>query len=178
MCVRLTETPHQPILPHSFLLGHLGIAARYTMRAPDDLATAMVPYFIADDNPEIRKYGYFYLDMWPVAHQMIVVHHPDIIAQFTQEPSFPKHLQLPWEFEPMSHGLDLVTSNGQHWKTWRSTFNPAFASKNIQTYIPVMLEEYNIFRSKLESFASKKETFKMDNHAMALTVDIIGHAVL
>lgn len=83
-----------------------------------------------------------------------------------------------FEFGPFSHGVDLITSNGHHWKTWRSIFNPGFSSKNIQSYVPAKLEEYNIFRIKLESFAALGETIKMDQQAMALTVDIIGHAIL
>lgn len=148
------------------------------MKGPSDIAPALIPYLISTHNPETEKPGYFYLDMWPVSEQMIVMVHPDMMVQFCQEPSFAKHPQMPWEFGPFTHGVDLVTSNDQAWKTWRSIFNPGFSSKNIQTYVPAMLEEYNIFRTKLESFAATGEIFKMDQHAMALTVDIIGHAVL
>lgn len=137
-----------------------------------------MPYLIGLEYPEITKPGYFYLDMWPISEQMIVVSHPDIMVQFCQDSSFAKHRQMPFEFGPLSHGLDLVTSNGQLWKTWRSIFNPAFSSKNIQSYVPMMLEEFNVFKTKLESFAATGETVRMDRHAMALTVDIIGHAVL
>jgi cytochrome P450 len=154
------------------------IAAKVAMKAPGDIATAIIPYLIAEQNPEFSKHGYFYLDMWPVAHQMLVVHHPDMMAQFCQDPSFPKHPQMPFEFAPLTHGVDLVTSNGQLWKTWRSVFNPGFSSQNVQTYVPAMLEEYNIFRGKLEAYAASGETVNMDRISMALTVDIIGHAVL
>lgn len=148
------------------------------MKGPTDIAPSLVPYMIAVNHPEMDKHGYFYLDMWPVAEQMIVVFHPDMMVQFCQDPSFAKHDQMPFEFGPFTHGRDLVTSNGQAWKVWRSIFNPGFSVKNIQSYMPAMLEEYNIFRTKLESFAATGETFKMDKHSMALTVDVIGHAVL
>lgn len=154
------------------------VAAKVAIKAPRDLSTSLVPYLIAEEHAEIAKHGYFYLDMWPVAYQMLVVHHPDIMAQFCQDPSFPKHPQMLFEFGPFTHGVDLVTSNGHLWKTWRSIFSPGFSSKNIQTYMPLMLEEYNIFRSKLEAYAASGETVNMDKTSMALTVDIIGHAVL
>lgn len=148
------------------------------MKGPPDIAPSLVPYMIAVNHPEMDKHGYFYLDMWPISEQMIVVGHPDMMVQFCQDPSLGKHHQMPFEFGPFTHGNDLVTSNGQAWKVWRSIFNPGFSAKNIQTYVPAMLEEYNVFRTKLESFAATGETFKMDKHAMALTVDVIGHAVL
>lgn len=148
------------------------------MKYPRDIATSLVPYLIAIENPEFSERGYFYLDMWPVAYQMIVVSDPDLMAQFTQDTSFPKHKQMPFEFGPFTHGVDLVTSNGNIWKTWRSIFSPGFSSKNIQTYIPSMIEEFNVFRSKLKSLADRGDTVNMDRDTMALTVDIIGHAVL
>lgn len=148
------------------------------IKGPKNIADALVPYLISLEYPETAKQGYFYLDMWPVSEQMIVVNHPDLMVQFTQDTSFAKHRQMPFEFGPFSHGVDLVTSNGHHWKTWRSIFNPGFSSKNIQSYVPAMLEEYNIFKSKLEGFVASGETVKMDKLTMALTVDIIGHAVL
>lgn len=148
------------------------------MKQPKDLASLLVPYMVSLEYPEISKHGYFYLDMWPVAYQMLVISHPAMMVQFCQDSSFAKHRQMPSEFEPLSHGVDLVTSNGQQWKTWRSIFSPGFSPKNVQTYIPSMLEEYRVFRSKLHSFATSGETIKMDRLAMSLTVDIIGHAVL
>lgn len=154
------------------------IAAEVAMKWPDDMATSLVPYLISQEHPEISKHGFFYLDFWPVANQMLVVSHPDMMAQFCQDPSLPKHSQMPFEFGPFSHGIDLVTSNGQLWKTWRSIFSPGFSSKNIQSYIPAMLEEYGVFRSKLEAVAATGEVVNMDRFTMTLTVDIIGHAVL
>jgi cytochrome P450 len=148
------------------------------MKHPEDLATALIPYMIAIENPEYTKNGYFYLDMWPVSHQMMVVHHPDLLSQFCQDPSFPKHLQMPYEFGPFTHGVDLVTSNGRLWKTWRSIFSPGFSSANIKSYVPAMVEEFDVFRSNLEKLAAKGESFNADKYTMALTVDIIGHAVL
>jgi cytochrome P450 len=168
----------QPLLPHSFLFGHLLIAAKVTMKAPKEIAPALVPYLISVEYPETGRDGYFYLDMWPVADQMVVVSHPDLMVQFCQDPSFAKHRHMAFEFGPFSHGVDLVTANGRLWKTWRSIFNPGFSSKNIQSYVPSMLEEYNVFRTKLESFAASRQIVRMDQQTMALTVDIIGHAVL
>ena len=165
-------------MPHNFLLGHLLIAAKVTMKHPTDIAVSLVPWLIAEDYPEFAKNGYFYLDMWPVAAPMICVLHPDIMAQITQDPSLPKHVQMPFEFGPLTHAKDLVTSNGQIWKTWRKIFSPGFSAQNVQTYIPAMLEEYNVFRSKLGVHAANGEIINLDKTLMAVTVDIIGHAVL
>jgi cytochrome P450 len=148
------------------------------MKWPADVSTSLIPYLISLEYPEYSKHGYFYLDMWPIVNSMIVVSNPDMMVSFTQDVSLPKHRQMPFEFGPFSHGLDLVTSNGPVWKTWRAIFNPAFSLKNIQTYVPIMLQEFNIFRSKLATTASNGNVVNMDKVTMALTVDIIGHAVL
>lgn len=148
------------------------------MKHPPDMATSIIPYLIATEYPEISKRGYFYLDNWPIASPLIAVSNPDIMVQFTQDVSFPKHAQMPFEFGPFTHGMDLVTSNGRVWKTWRSIFNPGFSSKNIQVYVTAMLQEYNFFRSRLAALSASGDTLNMDKYMMSLTVDVIGHAVL
>jgi cytochrome P450 len=150
------------------------------MSAPPDLASALIPVLINKAYPEYDKDGYFYLDMWPISQQILVCRHPDLIAQFTQDPvtSLPKHDQMPFEFEPFTHGADLVTSNGRAWRTWRACFNPAFSYQNVQGYVGNMVEEYRVFRTKLMDAAAKGEVVRLDGLTMKLTVDIIGHAVL
>jgi cytochrome P450 len=147
------------------------------MKSAPNLANSLIPYMITLEYPEISKHGFTYLDMWPVSEQMIVVSNPDLMAQFTQDPSLPKHRQMPFEFGPFTHG-DLVTSNGQQWKTWRSIFSPGFSSKQIQSYVPDMIEEYRVFKAKLDACAAKGDVINMDKLTMRMTVDIIGHAVL
>lgn len=120
----------QPLLPHSMLWGHLLLAGEMTLKYPG-LNGQCTPYLIAVDYPEYAQHGAVYLDLWPISRQMLTVFHPDMMAQFCQEPSLPKHGLLHDEFGPYTQGDDLVGQEGQVWKTWRSIFNPGFSNRNV-----------------------------------------------
>lgn len=109
---------------------------------------------------------------------MLVVFHPDIMAQFTQETSLPKHDLMRREFLPFTQCNDLVNQEGVVWKTWRSIFNPGFSAKNLLSFVPEMVEEILIFRGWLKSVAASGNVIKLEDQAMKVTIDIINRAVL
>ena len=86
------------MLPHSFWFGHLAIVGKTLMKRPPDLLPMVLPALLAEDFPEIASQGLFYLDSWPFAYPMIAVLNPDIITQFTQDVSMPKHPTMVTEF--------------------------------------------------------------------------------
>ena len=138
----------------------------------------LAPLAILRKYPEYCKYGACYMDVWPISWQMLAVFHPDMMAQFCQDPSLPKHDLMLYEFAPLTRGDDLVTSEGQQWKTWRSILSPGFSMRNIHSLIPDMLEEIQVFRTILRSLAGTGETVPMTKFAARLTVDVIARAVL
>ena len=147
-------------------------------RYPRDLSGVCVPWLLMREHPEISKSGVIYMDLWPVSQQMLSVIHPDLMAQFCQDPSMLKADLLHSEFMPFTQCNDLVNLEGQEWKTWRSIFNPGFSARNILTLVPAMLEEIHVFRAWLETCASTGETVALEKQTMRLTVDVIGRAVL
>lgn len=128
--------------------------------------------------PEICKQGLVYFDAWPIAFPMLAVFHPDMMAQFCQDRSMPKHELMAYEFQYFTQCNDLVNQEGQAWKTWRSIFNPGFSTKNIMTLVPAMLEEIQVFKRWLNEVASSGQTVNLDHQCMKLTADVIGRAVL
>lgn len=148
------------------------------MKYPQDLDGQAMPLLVKEEYPEICKHGFHYLDLWPISQQMLTVWDPNLMVQYCQDNSLPKHSQMKFEFEPMTKGMDIVCSNGDHWKMWRSIFNPGFSAKNVTSLVPKILEEILIFRKWLEKAAESGETVKIDKQAMNLTVDVIGQAVL
>lgn len=129
-------------------------------------------------NPELRSTGVLYLDTWPVMSPMLAVFHPDMMAEFTQTTSLPKHPSLVTEFMPFTHMNDLVTMSGQTWKMWRTIFNPAFSSKNLLSLVPDFLEEIDVFVEDLKRAAQSGEVIRLEDKATMCTIDIIGRAIL
>jgi cytochrome P450 len=137
-----------------------------------------VPLLLHREYPEILGSGVAYLDLWPIASPMLAVFHPDVMAQFTQETSRPKHDLMKAELGPFTQCKDLVCSEGQTWKTWRSIFNPGFSAKNLQFFVPEMLEEVLVFKDWLSELAKSGKVAPLEEQTSKLTTDVIGRAVL
>jgi Cytochrome P450 len=167
------------MLPHSFVFGHLIHAAKIAMKYPPDTSKLTVPLLLVRENPELFKDGIMLFDTWPITKEPnLTVFHPDMMAQFTQETSLPKHYMMQAEFYPFSQLNDLVNQEGQVWKTWRSIFNPGFSSKNLLSLVPMMLEEILVFREWLKKVATTEEVIKLEDQARRVTIDVMGRAVL
>jgi cytochrome P450 len=59
------------------------------------------------------------------------------------------------------HG-DMVSSDGPHWKKWRSVFNPGFASSHLMTLVPGIVDYVTIFANKLTDLSNKHEPFRLE----------------
>ncbi|KAI1137908.1 cytochrome P450 [Hypoxylon sp. FL0543] len=170
-----------PILPHSFLFGHLVIIAKLYMKykIPQDGNGHWIFLYLKREYPEITKKGLIYMDPWPIGYAMIAVYHPDMMAQFTQENSLPKYWAMPQvEFKPFTGGEDLVNLDGLEWKRARSMFNPGFSARNLLSLVPDMIEEALVFRERLGKAAASGEVVRLEKYTTDITVDIIGRAAL
>jgi cytochrome P450 len=165
-------------MPHSFLFGHLLIVGKLMAKYPSTFHGQCLPIILQESHPDLCKRGLVYVDVWPVGNPMLAVFHPDIMNQFTVEQSLLKHPQLHHELQPMTQCLDLVSLEGQLWKTWRGIFNPGFSAKNLMQLVPIMLEEIEVFREGLRAAARDGTTIKMADRAEKLAIDIIGRTVL
>jgi cytochrome P450 len=166
------------MLPHSFLLGHLIPVGKIMAKMPRHTSPLLVPLFLAKEYPEVCSSGVIYLDSWPIATPTIAVFHPDIMAQFTQETSLPKHEIMVEEFGPFTQCNDLVNQEGEAWKTWRGIFNPGFSAKNLLSLVPEMVEEILVFRDWLKSVAASGEVVILEDQAKKVTIDIINRVVV
>ena len=66
----------------------------------------------------------------------------------------PFHSMVSVELEPLTGLNDLVTMEGQEWKTWRSVFNPGFSAKNLTALLPAFLEEIQVLKERLVKVAA------------------------
>jgi len=168
----------QFLLPHSFIFGHLIVMAKVMKNVPRDAYGQEAPLLLAKAYPEVARNGLVYMDLWPIASPMLAVFHPDMMAQFTQEMSLPKHELLRGELRPLTSCVDLLNLEGAEWKKWRAIFNPGFSAKNLMSMMPEVLEEIDVFRSALFEAAESGEAVQMVPLATKVTVDIVGRVVL
>jgi len=180
-----------PVLPHSWLWGHLKVMADFRKDAPDDAN-------MYEFHPWLRKHAatYFpeepvlppvvYLDLWPFSSGLAMVSGVEMLPQFTQKPDLPKGDTISEFLGPLTGGLDLVTINGPAWKLWRTRFNSSFSPRSIQALLPELIEEVEAFVNVLKNKAGRVTThgnawgpmFQLHDKTINLTFDVILRAAL
>lgn len=155
------------------------VVGKIMAKAPKDMAGVTLPLLIAREYPEYCKDHAIYLDTWPIsADPMLVVFHPDMLAQFLQDTVAPKHRSMKEEFLPFTGAQDLVNQHGQEWKVWRSIFNPGFSAKNVASFMPAMVEELLVFKDWLKSVAGSGQVTPLEEQTGKLTIDVICRTIL
>ncbi|KAI1209514.1 cytochrome P450 [Annulohypoxylon truncatum] len=170
-----------PILPHSFIFGHLVTIARASMKygIPRDAHGHWTFYHLKREYPDILNKGIMYMDVWPIGYPMIAVYHPDLMAQFIQENSLPKYWAMGQvEFKAFTEGEDLLNLDGPEWKKARSIFNPGFSARNLLSLVPNMIEEVLVFRERLRKAVLSDQVVRLEDYTTDIAVDIVGCAVL
>ncbi|KAK3314244.1 cytochrome P450 4V3 [Apodospora peruviana] len=175
-----------PMMPHSFLFGHLGIIYRLTKGKPSDMHANYIASLLMQNwksvYPDQKSCpGLLYVDMWPIA--------PPII--FTIDPALPgqsfynlhhHHPNTLGYLKPLTENLDLVSFRGETWRTWRTRLSYGFAPKNITALLPTILDEVVVFcdvlRSKAGENGSWGDSVQLEPMTTSLTFDIIARAAL
>ncbi|OKL56065.1 hypothetical protein UA08_08623 [Talaromyces atroroseus] len=164
-----------PILPHSFLFGHLPIVIKVMAAYPSDIYGHYLPLLIEKEYPDICKSrGVMYIDSWPLANPMLAVYDPGLMNQFTTENSRPKHELVRDGFYILGQGLDIFVSEGQQWKEWRKIFNPGFSLQNLMSFVPAIVDEIEVFRGWLKDVAESGNVVELEEQTERLTTDVIG----
>jgi len=149
------------------------------MRFPID-AHPYIMLSSVTDKYDLRKAGLFYLDTYPVVTepQMVVIS-PEVAAQVTQAHSLPKHNIIREDFGRAVGPRGMVGLEGAEWKDLRTRFNPGFAISNILALVPVIVEEADVFISRLSDIAHVDGFVRsMESMTTEMTIDIIGQAIL
>lgn len=109
---------------------------------------------------------------------MVVCYDTDIISQFTQQKSQPKSIIFKKQFQRLTGGRDLASTEGAHWKFWRPNFNPGFSARNVLSLVPSFIEDVLLFREQLEDAAASGKVVKLSEPTSKLAFDVIGNVVL
>ncbi|KAF6805292.1 VerA protein [Colletotrichum sojae] len=177
-----------PMLPHSWITGHLGVMSEFRSNYPGDINIGNFHVWIINNYKryfpnEDRCPPVIYLDLWPVLRAPIMAAYKNTVAaQFTQVKNLDKH-QISLDFmNPLTNGKDIATLQGDDWKKWRSWLNPGFSSKNVSTMVPELIEEIKVLAENLHKTAGPNGSwgpmFQFRNMTTALTFDIIVRASL
>ncbi|KAH8811289.1 cytochrome P450 [Xylogone sp. PMI_703] len=170
-----------PGFPHSMLLGHIPILAEVASKIPIDAHNQVTMNHLAETY-NLNKYGLFYVDLYPLQFEtLLVVFGADVTTQVAQSTStyFKKHSILTRDFGRSIGLRGLVSLEGNEWKELRTMFNAGFSQTNLFSMVPMMVEESKKFAERLSKLAQEGGFIpSMESLAAAVTVDIIGHALL
>lgn len=166
----------KPMPPWSPLLGHLYFCYKISAKLPRDAHPNYLPDMIRRELPDLGPI--YYLDTWPFGPQMLIVASARGLHQITQEHSLPKYHAMREFLRPISGGMDIVTMEGNLWKTWRAIFNPGFSASHLMSLTSTIVGETQRFCEILKERSNDKKTFKMKDLTDNLTMDIIGRVVL
>ncbi|KAF1959990.1 cytochrome P450 monooxygenase-like protein [Byssothecium circinans] len=175
--MRLLQKQGLPMPPHHIIIGHLGLVASIQKNLPSDAHGHYLAGQIRQRYPDLGPV--FYLDLWPFSDPLLIVTDPDVIAQFcAPDHLLPKHPGVKTFMYPITGGYDLNCLDGETWKFWRKLFNPGFSAAHMQTLVPTIVDEVEIFRKELVDRAREGRMFSFENHALSLAIDVIGRVAL
>ena len=155
-------------------------SARYRLNG-HEIARSILTATVVIPSRLKQKYdlpNMFYLDIWPVGDPFLFVLDPAIAQQVTVDHVTPKHPALGKYLSMLLGPGDMVSSHGEHWKRWRSVFNPGFAGSHLMSLVPGIVDESLIFCEKMGEHAEDGKVFRLEEEATRLTVDIIGKVAL
>ncbi|KAF2672088.1 cytochrome P450 [Microthyrium microscopicum] len=160
----------------SFIWGNMPVAGECMKLFPPTTHMHNWPHYIAK---RWKTGPLFYLDMWPLGPRFLFMSDPELISQYiTTTQSLPKS-SLETDFLDRFLGkLNMVSSEGSHWKRLRSMFNPGFSASHLMTMVPYIVDSSMVFLDILNKKAETGELFELEDVCTKLTIDIIGKVVL
>ena len=162
--------------PYNPLFGHVLFCAKLMSKLPKDAHDQYLPDQIRRALPDLGPN--FYVDTWPFGPPILLLSTPSTLHQITQEHSLPKYHMVKKFLSPLTDGLDIVTMEGQMWKTWRGVYNPGFSLSHLMSQVPSIIEETKVLCEILQEHVQKNDIFKMKSLTDNITMDIIGGIVL
>ncbi|KAK4498933.1 hypothetical protein PRZ48_009443 [Zasmidium cellare] len=162
--------------PHSYFFGSVPAVTKVVMQQPQGVAPQTYLQCVKD---YYNLGDYFYFDPWPLGPPIMAIFNVDMVNQVTmRSPQIPKHPLIADFMKNFGGPGNLVSSEGNEWKKWRSAFNSGFATSYLMTTVPMIVEECDRFCKYMEQYSKNNELFRMEQATTKLTVQIIGKIVL
>jgi cytochrome P450 len=96
------------------------------------------------------------------------------IEQILQTDNLPKSVVAYRTLQPVIGKTSLVSIGGEHWKKLRKMFNPAFAPSHLETMIPAIVQESEVFCEKLNEVAESGKVVRMNELTTVCLLDIFS----
>ena len=162
--------------PYHPIFGHILFCAKLMSKLPSDAHDQYLVDQIRRALPDLGPC--FYVDTYPFGPPLLLLSTPSTLYQFTQEHPLPKYHMVKKFLYPLTDGLDIVTMEGQMWKTWRGIYNPGFSLNHLMSQIPSIVDETRILCELLRGHVQKNDIFKLKHLTDNITMDVIGGIVL
>jgi cytochrome P450 len=134
---------------------------------------------IVAEYPEIAATGVLYMDLWPLVPQLMSITNPDMSTQILISPNLPKHQHFQQHYiGTLTKGVDMLSSNGDLWRSLRSVYSTGFSAKNISSMAPWFMEEIGVFKRRLLNAADTGQTVELEAYCLDLTLDVISRTAL
>ncbi|KAF2111948.1 cytochrome P450 [Lophiotrema nucula] len=163
-----------PMPPWSWTFGHLRTLQKYTDKLPPNANVVLANWDLMNDFPESEV---LLLDTWPVYPPLLLVSSPEIATQISTKYNLPKMVMHSKMMKPITGGPNLLTMDGDEWKTWRSLFNPGFSTQAIMDQVPYIVDCVSTFCQKLKEKVDK-DIVILDDLTSRLTFEIITKVTL
>ncbi|EEH08758.1 cytochrome d8-PA [Histoplasma capsulatum G186AR] len=159
---RFHQFSHFPQAPPDLFFGHLKIVNETIAEEPG------------------RHHALF--DLRPIQYPLILIGSHEIAEQISKASAVFKY-SVPKSptagmLIPVVGKKSIILTNDETWKHGRKKFNAAFASSNLVTFLPKILDKTMEFLALLDGYVESGEEFCLAEPCVQVTFDIIGLAVL
>jgi cytochrome P450 len=176
-----------PIASFSIWFGHLPIFAQFRKEHPPDVNMYVFHTWFAENFTrffpgEEKLPPVVYLDLWPAHGIFTLIYDPVTATQFTQIESLPKIHFLTRYLVPLTANKDILSTEGEEWKRWRTTLNPCFSTRNVTALLPDIIEQVMTFVDGLKQVAGSAgdwgPVIELEKRTINLSFDVIAMATL
>ncbi|KIW70862.1 hypothetical protein, variant 2 [Phialophora macrospora] len=121
----------------------------------------------------------FYVDWWPLGPRWVFIADPELASKFlTTGQSLPKSRLVTAFLAKLLGPSNMVSLEGQAWKSLRSIFNPGFSASHLITLVPYVVDSSLVFLDLLREKAKTGEPVQLDPLTIGFAIDIIGKVVM
>jgi len=127
-----------------------------------------------------RKYdlpGLFYLDLWPLGPEQLIIIDPELASQYVTPRNLPKHKLQADFLDPILGEGNIVVANGPRWKRLHNMLAPAFSTTNVLGMTRLFAQNVKGFHDVLSEISKSGEPFSLEEKISTLVFDIIFKAI-
>jgi cytochrome P450 len=123
-----------------------------------------------------------YVDLWPIQGLIALVLDPAMCQELVLDKNPPRHPSIKHLIKAVAGTRNLTWFDGAEHRLWRSRLNPGFSLRNLQSHMPAIIEEVEVFVENLKATTQQNgewgSVFPLLPRTIDLTFDIIGRVVL